>query len=84
MGRFTNAENLELRKKKKKTSQPRRAVGNTVSDLTGPGFEPKTSRTDSNVYIALADFKILKKQLSKLTTSNYRSKPTDLLGALVL
>ena len=31
------------------TSQRRRVVGNTAYDLTGPGFEPQTSLTDSKV-----------------------------------
>ena len=31
------------------TSQRRRAVGDTVSDLTDPGFKPQITRTDNNV-----------------------------------
>ena len=31
------------------TSQQRRAVDNSGSEITGPGIEPKTSRADSNV-----------------------------------
>ena len=31
------------------TSQRWQAVGDNVSDLTGPGIEPQTSRTDSNL-----------------------------------
>ena len=33
------------------SSQRWRAVGDTVSNLKVPGFEPQTSRTDSNVLI---------------------------------
>ena len=32
-----------------KTTQQWRAVGDTTSDLTDPGFEPQTSRTDKNI-----------------------------------
>ena len=32
-----------------KTSQRLRSVGDTVSDLTDPGFKPQTSRADINV-----------------------------------
>ena len=32
------------------TSQRWRVVGDSVSDLTGPGFAPQTSRTDSDVW----------------------------------
>ena len=35
------------------TSKRRRAVGDTVSDLTNPGFEPQTSSIDSSVLTEL-------------------------------
>ena len=34
----------------KKSSQRIRAVGNTLSNLTSPGFKPQTSRTNSNAF----------------------------------
>ena len=37
------------------TSQRRRTVGGTASDLTGPGIEPQISRTDSDAYNDLAN-----------------------------
>ena len=41
------------------TSQRWQAFGDTVSDLSGPGIEPATSRTDSDVVNNLANRSVL-------------------------
>ena len=45
-----SARATQLRKKRRLRSQRWRAVGYTVSDLTGLGIEPQTSRTGSDFF----------------------------------
>ena len=60
-------------------TQPRRRVpGDTVSDLTSPGCEPQTSRTDSDVVTTKSNklksiwFNVLSNQLDKGLTKNLK------------